>query len=272
MLSNKHWNPKTFPVIRVLSNLSFQPAEVGAYRHFKLFQTTQTTMGILPSGDRCAGTEYVKVPEEQDTLLSEKHIARSMWPIHHKGISTAKLAALALAIATIFIGALVWLSITAHLQNDRSSKSSKIYTDCGGNYSTAIAAGCIYDLMSPQWVPPECYNATLSKEHVSRVPQPIFFRWSNLTEPLSNDPLELSQYDSVWTHDEYHKVHCGYFLELAALAADVGFSSHQKVYLNGESVQIKHSRHCDDLLLSKGTSPGAVEISRPGGGLRCYAL
>jgi hypothetical protein len=229
--------------------------------------------GMLPSSDRYAGTEFTKVPQEENTLLSEKHAAQSTWAKHRKGFSTTKLAALVLALATIVVGALVWMTVIAHPPNNKSSKSPGTYTDCGKNYSTAIEAGCVYDLMSPQWVPPECFNASLSKEHISRVPQPIFFRWSNLTEPISNDPMELSQYETVWTHDEYHKVHCGYFLELAALAADVEFSGNGGVHLNSESVQIKHSRHCDDLLLSEEVkSVGAVEISRPGGGLKCYSL
>ncbi|PSN64609.1 hypothetical protein BS50DRAFT_678674 [Corynespora cassiicola Philippines] len=178
--------------------------------------------GILPLGDNYHQKRLSEDLEEQDTLLPENSPSEPVGPKGRRCISNTNLVAFAILSLSIVIGSLVWLSVSASPQADKTPKSSTSYTDCGSNYSTAAAAGCIYDIIAPQWMPPECYNAKLSNEHASKVSKPMFFRWPNLTEPLSDDPMELSLHDTVWTFDEYHTTHCVYILELAAAREVMG--------------------------------------------------
>lgn len=228
--------------------------------------------GILPSVDKYREDVLSQNLEEQDTLLSKTSPPDSARIKSRIGLTIETLAAIVLSILTVVIGLLAWMRVSASPQTDKLPNFSKLYTDCGSNYSTAFAAGCIFDIVAPQWIPPECYNANLSNEHASKIPKPMFFRWPNLTEPISEDPMEISQYERVWTFDEYHTIHCIYILELAALAAAKAFSGHEAVYLNSISTNSKHTKHCTDLLSSNATSPGPVEIRRPGGILRCNVL
>lgn len=100
----------------------------------------------------------------------------------------------------------------------------------------------------------------------------MFFRWENLTEPIPEDPVEISKHDTVWTFDKYHTIHCVYILELAALAASMASSGNQDVFLNHVAANSKHTRHCTELLSGNISFPGETEIHRPGSALRCKGL
>ena len=234
-----------------------------------LFQSPKPGVGTLPLDDSCRQKPLPEDLEEQDTLLHKTSSSESPWPKNHRRIVHANVVAVALFLFTMVVGSLAWLGVSATLQTDEASKSSKSYTDCGSNYSTAIAAGCMYDIVAPQWTPPECYNAALSKEYAAKIPKPMFFRWPNLTEPIPEDPLEISQHETVRTFDEYYTIHCVYILELAALAAAMASSGHHDVYLNHIAANSKHTKHCTELLSGNITSPGPIEIHRPGAALRC---
>lgn len=227
--------------------------------------------GILPLDDNYRQNSLSQDLEEQDTLLLKKS-SESIWPKTRQSIAHAKLVTLVLFLFTIVVGSLAWLGVSATLETDEAQRSSKLHTDCGSNYSTAIAAGCVYDIVAPQWTPPECYNAALSEEYATKISKPMFYRWSNLTEPIPEDPVEISRHDTIWTFDEYHTIHCVYILELAALAAAMASSGHQDVYLNHIAANSKHTKHCTELLSGDITSPGPTEIHRPGAALRCKGL
>jgi hypothetical protein len=236
-----------------------------------LFVSPTPITGILPHDDNYRQKALSQELEEHNTLLHQNS-SEPIWPKSHRRIVRANIVAVVLFFLTIVVGSMAWLGVSATLQKNETSNPSKLYTDCGSNYSTAIAAGCIYDIVAPQWTPPECYNAALSKEHAIKIPKPMFFRWSNLTEPIPEDPLEISQHETIWTFDEYHTIHCVYILELAALAAAVVSSGHQGVYLNHIAANSKHTKHCTELLSSNITSPGPTEIRHPGAALHCDVL
>jgi hypothetical protein len=237
-----------------------------------LFHSSKPLDGRLPFDNNPHQKTLSHDLEQQDTLLENTSASESHWPITHRIIVRTSIAAVVLLFFTVSVGSLAWLGVSATLQTNKGPDSSKPYTDCGSNYSTAIAAGCIYDIVAPQWTPPECYNAELSKEHAAKIPKPMFFRWENLIGPIPEDPVELSRHDTVWTFDEYHTIHCVYILELAAMAAAMASSGHQDVYVNHIAANSKHTRHCTELLSSNVTSPGPTEIRHPGAALRCKEL
>ncbi|KAJ5051305.1 hypothetical protein J3E72DRAFT_278925 [Bipolaris maydis] len=154
-------------------------------------------------------------------------------------------------------------------QIDKLTGPARSPTDCGNNYTTAIAAGCIFDFTAVKWMAPECHNATLSKSLASKVPKPMFFLSKNLTEPLSEDPLEISQHDQIWSHHEYHAIHCTYMLQLAATAAVMVSSGHHNVFLNSFSANADHIAHCSRALSNPVPDLRSVHIPRPGSALHC---
>lgn len=236
-----------------------------------LFNSPRSSDGILPRDEHSRQKPLPRDLGEQSTLL-EKTSSESLWPEPRRGIAHVSLAAVTILIFTTIVGSLAWIGVSATLRTDKAPKSLKPFTDCGDNHSTAIAAGCVYDIVAPQWTPPECYNAPLSEEYARRIPKPMFFRWPNLTEPIPEDPLEISKHDTIWTFDEYHTIHCVYILELAALAAGMASSGQQDVFLNHIAANSKHTKHCTELLSGNNTSPGPTEIHRPGAALRCKGL
>ncbi|USP80825.1 hypothetical protein yc1106_08099 [Curvularia clavata] len=236
-----------------------------------LFHSPKPSDRILPRNDNGRQKLLPQDLENQDILL-EKTFLESLGPKFHRSIAHINAAVVALFLFTVVAGSLAWLGVSATLRTDDAPKSSKLYTDCGSNHSTAIAAGCVYDIVAPQWTPPECYNAPLSEEYARKIPKPMFFRWPNLTEPIPEDPLEISRHDTIWTFDAYHTMHCVYILELAALAAGMASSGQQDVFLNHIAANSKHTKHCTELLSGNNSSPGPTEIHRPGAALRCKRL
>lgn len=127
-----------------------------------------------------------------------------------------------------------------------SSTSESKQRNCEGGPEKATAAGCVFDVMTARWTPPECFNAELSNNASASITHPIFYRWSNFTEPLSDteDPWVLQNYDEGWTYTDYHVVHCRYVLQLAAEAAGRWAQGETEFLLNSLSADAFHTNHC----------------------------
>lgn len=226
----------------------------------------------IPQLDNNYRRHLLSQDSEEQEILHQKTSLESPWYRARRNSAHVVLIAVVLFLFSIAVGSLAWLEVSATLRTGEQPKSPDLHTDCGSNYSTAMAAGCVYDMIAPQWTPPECYNAALSEEYGLKIPKPMFFRWSNLTEPIPEDPVEISRHDTIWTFDKYHTIHCVYILELAALAAAMASSGHQDVSLNHIAANSKHTKHCTELLSGNITSPGPTEIHRPGAALHCKKL
>ncbi|PVI01721.1 hypothetical protein DM02DRAFT_613432 [Periconia macrospinosa] len=174
--------------------------------------------------------------EESRTLLSDLPATRRKW------LSDSRVNIPLAILITLLLGFLVWLSLSTTI-NARSHNTPS-YTDCGKNYSTAVAAGCVFDVLATTWVPPECHNATLFNEYTSRLPKPLFYRWPNLTEPLSEDPKELVTHETIWSYGEFHTAHCLYLLQCGALAAAKVSAGHRNVLANNHATSLWHIAHC----------------------------
>lgn len=175
--------------------------------------------------------------EENRTLLSDLPPTRKKW------LSNGRVRVPIAIFITTLLGFIVWLSLSTAMNTSRS-RNTLSYTDCGMNYSMAVAAGCIFDVLATTWVPPECHNATLFNEYTSRLPKPMFYRWPNLTEPLSEDPQELVTHETIWSYGEFHTAHCLYLLQCGALAAAKVSAGHQNVLANNHATSLWHIGHC----------------------------
>jgi hypothetical protein len=123
-----------------------------------------------------------------------------------------------------------------------SSHSNPGVVACGSSPAEARSMGCIFDVMSFAWTPPQCYDHEVSQMYLQRNGPWIFYLDHNATQPLEFDTL--SDYEIVWTEHSYHIVHCLYAWERGHLAMNIG----KGTFLPGEMGSINHTRHCVDLL------------------------
>ncbi|ORY60118.1 uncharacterized protein BCR38DRAFT_488306 [Pseudomassariella vexata] len=117
-------------------------------------------------------------------------------------------------------------------------------TNCGLNSEEAQIAGCSFDMMMVNWIPPECFNEQLSLRYYKSLKQPVFFRDENLTEPIDDDPQTLSQYTDFWGSPEYHDVHCFYVIYQGVEAAVEATRNERDVYLMSHATDTGHTEHC----------------------------
>lgn len=162
--------------------------------------------GILPSVDKYREDVLSQNLEEQDTLLSKTSPPDSARIKSRIGLTIETLAAIVLSILTVVIGLLAWMRVSASPQTDKLPNFSKLYTDCGSNYSTAFAAGCIFDIVAPNGshqnaITQICPTNTLRKSpnqcfFVGQILQSRFRRipWRFLNMSESGHSMNIIQY------------------------------------------------------------------------------
>ena len=123
-----------------------------------------------------------------------------------------------------------------------SSHSNSGLVTCGSSPAEAKAMGCVFDVMSFAWTPPQCYDHETSQMYLNRNGPWIFYLDHNATQPLEFD--SLSDHEIVWTEHSYHIVHCLYAWERGHMAMNMG----KGTLIPGEMGSINHTRHCVDLL------------------------
>lgn len=123
---------------------------------------------------------------------------------------------------------------------------------CGRSVSEAKSLGCIFDPISPSWMPPHCHNSELDAKfraeaaHYHADGEWHFYRDENRTEEMSSEEVEsLANY---WEHEtgvaggyaswEWHMLHCLYLYQKAMLAQQ------GKVVLEARYQTLGHAQHC----------------------------
>jgi hypothetical protein len=126
--------------------------------------------------------------------------------------------------------------------NHGSAHSNTGIVACGSSPAEAKAMGCVFDVMSFAWTPPQCYDHATSQQYLDRNGPWIFYLDHNATQPLEFE--DLSDHEIVWTEHSYHIVHCLYAWERGHMAMNMG----KGTMIPGEMGSINHTRHCVDLL------------------------
>ncbi|OCL05570.1 hypothetical protein AOQ84DRAFT_267189, partial [Glonium stellatum] len=88
---------------------------------------------------------------------------------------------------------------------------------CGNTTETAIANGCIFDIMNYAWTPQICYDQEVIDESLPTTPWK-WYRDHNHTDEIPQDINILSQTSPVYTEHSYHMNHCLYTWRLLSRA------------------------------------------------------
>ncbi|MCJ1312071.1 hypothetical protein MMC25_005745 [Agyrium rufum] len=148
---------------------------------------------------------------------------------------------------------------------DDGSESSLSFTQtsvsshhpCAEDPQTAVALGCRFDPISASWLPPACYDATLSKRFMAMRKWTWWLEEEGLTE-VPRYLAKLGQYKEIWVEREYVRSSCellwvGVEKLLGDVVGDVGDTEaegreRKKTGVNGVLLEEGVMRRCQDLL------------------------
>lgn len=142
-----------------------------------------------------------------------------------------------------------------------------LLTECGITHIEAIENGCIFDEMAFQYTPPACFEADLLAATIDPTSflapdaAGIFpwYRWHNFTEPVAQDPAELSRYNYLWTTNDWHISHCLYMWRLTNNAVNRVATGEKGVYVLEDAIAGGHVSHCN-MLVSDKVNPGQTPL------------
>ncbi|KXH60799.1 hypothetical protein CSAL01_10887 [Colletotrichum salicis] len=178
-------------------------------------------------------------PEEASQSLLFSHGAKPSNPKHQqlqpsrRSITTTYTRLAVLLLASILLGAalsaLITTILTTHLRTLTTSRrndstlasstdpSSRPVTylhpaPCGSTPTQARAAGCQFDLISFNWLPPQCHDAALAETFEAELVgagQLAWFTDANRTAPsLTREQIMTGEYSGVYVSLGYHLRHC----------------------------------------------------------------
>ncbi|KAF0322804.1 Major facilitator superfamily transporter [Colletotrichum asianum] len=129
---------------------------------------------------------------------------------------------------------------------------------CGATPSAARAAGCLFDLISFNWLPPACHDAALAsafEAELRAAGELAWYRDMNRTAPLTRDQIMTGEYTGVYVSLAYHLRHCTAMWRRMHRALMQGGGGLGRVdsYIWG----YHHTLHCEETLLGRRNETGA---------------
>ncbi|KAK2042024.1 hypothetical protein LZ31DRAFT_567603 [Colletotrichum somersetense] len=124
---------------------------------------------------------------------------------------------------------------------------------CGASPSEARAAGCLFDLVSFNWLPPPCHDAELAAQFEAELRATGQLAWyedARRTKPLTRDQVAAGDRSGVYVSPGYHLRHCTAMwrrMHRALLQGGGGLGR-----LDGYIWSYHHTRHCEETLLAGG--------------------
>ncbi|KAF5506661.1 hypothetical protein CGCS363_v005710 [Colletotrichum siamense] len=123
---------------------------------------------------------------------------------------------------------------------------------CGATPSAARAAGCLFDLISFNWLPPACHDAALAsafEAELRAAGELAWYRDMNRTAPLTRDQIMTGEYTGVYVSLAYHLRHCTAMWRRMHRALMQGGGGLGRVdsYIWG----YHHTLHCEETLLGR---------------------
>ncbi|KAJ0283315.1 hypothetical protein COL940_004661 [Colletotrichum noveboracense] len=121
---------------------------------------------------------------------------------------------------------------------------------CGATPSAARAAGCLFDIISFNWLPPACHDAALAstfEAELRAAGELAWYRDMNRTAPLTRDQIMTGEYTGVYVSLAYHLRHCTAMWRRMHRALMQGGGGLGRVdsYIWG----YHHTLHCEETLL-----------------------
>jgi hypothetical protein len=130
----------------------------------------------------------------------------------------------------------------------------KVIAECGTNRAEAIERGCIFDVMSVEWVPRQCYDAQYAQEatskdsmlaHVGAAGVFQWFRDDNHTIPIEQEDLNQLENMIGYTYESFHVAHCLYSWRVLAKATRDILHGVKDMYIPGSVLGEDHIDHCN---------------------------
>lgn len=115
---------------------------------------------------------------------------------------------------------------------------------CGETPSGARSRGCIFDVMSLNWLPPACYDEDLTNDFLAAG------NWTFSTDPRGENRLSASQVQAgdlqyVFTSQAFHATHCVYMWRKMHRVLMSGDPDR----VDGFVADMDHTKRCGGILL-----------------------
>jgi len=139
---------------------------------------------------------------------------------------------------------------------------------CGNSPAEAEAAGCVFDLMTVSWLPPECYDGELTTKFMEEGPWKFYLSNSTRPEALPEERVQIPSLEAIsrttelmWTDRRFHVFHCIYGWKMMHRAIERGWK------MESVLATYHHTEHCSDTLANTSVPLNAVitrvEIAYP---------
>ncbi|TEA10492.1 hypothetical protein C8034_v007709 [Colletotrichum sidae] len=143
--------------------------------------------------------------------------------------------------------------------HDASSSSSPsppakflLTAPCGTTPSEARARGCQFDLISFNWLPPQCHDEPLAAAFESELGARGMLEWyedANRTRPLSRAQIMTGEHTGIYVSLGYHLRHCTAMWRRMHRAIAEGGGGLARV--DSYIWSYHHTLHCEEMLLGR---------------------
>ncbi|KAK1453250.1 hypothetical protein CMEL01_04909 [Colletotrichum melonis] len=131
---------------------------------------------------------------------------------------------------------------------------------CGSTPAQARAAGCEFDLISFNWLPPQCHDAALAETFEAELVEAGQLAWftdANRTAPsLTREQIMTGEYSGVYVSLGYHLRHCTAMWRrmhraLMQSRGGEGGGGGGLERVDSYIWSYHHTRHCEEVLLTR---------------------
>lgn len=119
---------------------------------------------------------------------------------------------------------------------------------CGHSRAEALEAGCIFDMLSFSWMPPDCYDADLTAEFEGLSNWRYFSEKDATSRQIPRSVAALGEHHHLFVTWEWHLRHCTYSWKryMRATLPDGPMQS-----IDNVTASDAHTLHCERLILRK---------------------
>lgn len=136
----------------------------------------------------------------------------------------------------------------ADADHQRLSLGSDDASPCGHSRAEALAAGCVFDMLSYAWIPPDCYDAALTAEFEGLSDWRYFSQKDSASPQIPHAVVALGEHHHLFVTWEWHLRHCTYIWKRYMRATLPDGPMHS---VDNVTVSDAHTLHCERLILRK---------------------
>lgn len=192
---------------------------------------------------------------------SERFQSRRSRYLQHRSVSFILFA------VGLFVGIGISQGVDFAIGNDKSSIQQRTFevaahSPCGSDAKTAQANGCIFEVLSFAWLPPECHDHEAEKDFLASGNWSWFAHTPGVSAdslrdlplgglpplpPLSLDQIRQGTHHGVHVTWGYHVTHCTYIWQKMHRALLRG------KFVDSYMMEMEHTKHCSRRFLESAT-------------------